>query len=110
MGAAIAYLARPKAVATIVNLVFLPLSFASGFFFPLSQLPQVLQDFAPWLPTYHFGRLASGTMAPALDVEAYGGPASGSTALHLTVVLCWAVLCMAVTVWGYRREAARERS
>ena len=110
MGAAIAYLARPKAVATIVNLVFLPLSFASGFFFPLRQLPQVLQDLAPWLPTYHFGQLARDTMAPALDVEAYGGPASGSTAVHLAVVLGWAAVCVAATVWGYRREAARERS
>ena len=111
MGAAIAYLARPKAVATIVNLVFLPLSFASGFFFPLRQLPQVLQDLAPWLPTYHFGQLARDTMAPAADVEAFGGgSATGSTALHLAVVLGWAVVCVAATVWGYRREAARERS
>ena len=110
MGAAIAYLVRPKAVATIVNLVFLPLSFASGFFFPLRQLPQVLQDLAPWLPTYHFGQLARDTMAPALDVEAYGGPATGGTGLHLAVVLGWAVVCVAATVWGYRRESARERS
>jgi len=110
MGAAIAYLARPKAVATIVNLVFLPLSFASGFFFPLRQLPQVLQDLAPWLPTYHFGQLARDAMAPAADVEAYGGGSSGGTALHLAVVLGWALVCVAATVWGYRREAARERS
>lgn len=110
MGAAIAYLARPKAVATIVNLVFLPLSFASGFFFPLRQLPQVLQDLAPWLPTYHFGQLARDAMAPAVDVEAYGGGATGNTALHLTIVLAWGMVCAAATVWGYRREAARERS
>src|SRR5699024_4547020 len=43
MGSAIAYWARPRAASTIVNLVFLPLSFLSGFFFPLSQLPTVLQ-------------------------------------------------------------------
>jgi ABC-2 type transport system permease protein len=110
MGAAIAYLVRPKAVATIVNLVFLPLSFASGFFFPLRQLPQVLQDLAPWLPTYHFGQLARDALAPAGDVELYGGGATGGTALHLTVVLGWAAVCTAATVWGYRREAARERS
>ncbi|GAA1853399.1 ABC transporter permease [Microlunatus capsulatus] len=110
MGAAIAYLVRPRAVATIVNLVFLPLSFASGFFFPLRQLPQVLQDAAPWLPTYHFGQLARDAMAPAADVEAYGGGSTGGTALHLLVVLAWGVVCAAATVWGYRREAARERS
>jgi ABC-2 type transport system permease protein len=110
MGAAIAYLVRPKAVSTIVNLVFLPLSFASGFFFPLRQLPQVLQDLAPWLPTYHFGQLARGAMAPAADLEAYGGEVAGDTALHLAVVLGWGAVCVAATVWGYRRESARERS
>ena len=110
MGAAVAYLVRPRAVATIVNLVFLPLSFASGFFFPLRQLPQVLQDAAPWLPTYHFGQLARDAMAPAVDVDAYGGGAVGDTALHLVVVLAWGAACTAATVWGYRREAARERS
>ena len=110
MGAAIAYLVRPKAVSTIVNLVFLPLSFASGFFFPLRQLPEVLQDLAPWLPTYHFGQLARSAMAPAADLEAYGGEATGDTALHLAVVLGWGAVCVAATVWGYRRESARERS
>jgi ABC-2 type transport system permease protein len=110
MGAAIAYLVRPKAVSTIVNLVFLPLSFASGFFFPLRQLPQVLQDLAPWLPTYHFGQLARSAMAPAADLEAYGGESAVDIALHLAVVLGWGVVCVAATVWGYRRESARERS
>jgi ABC-2 type transport system permease protein len=110
MGAAIAYLARPKAVGTIVNLVFLPLSFASGFFFPLRQLPQVLQDAAPWLPTYHFGQLARDAMAPLADVEAYGGASTGGTAVHLAVLAGWCAVCVAATVWGYRRETARERS
>ncbi len=110
MGAAIAYLARPKAVATVVNLVFLPLSFASGFFFPLRQLPTILQDLAPWLPTYHFGQLARDALAPAVDVDAFGGGAVGDTAVHLAVVLGWGAVCVAATVWGYRREATRERS
>ena len=110
MGSAIAYLVRPKAVTTIVNLVFLPLSFASGFFFPLRQLPQVLQELAPWLPTYHFGQLARDVMAPAGDVELYGGAATGGTPLHFAVVLGWGAGCTAATVWGYRRESARERS
>ncbi len=110
MGAAIAYLARPKAVATIVNLVFLPLSFLSGFFFPLRQLPTVLQDIAPWLPTFHFGQLAWSAIAPAQDVTAFGVDRTGSLAVHLVVVVGWFGLCTLVTVWGYRREAARERA
>ena len=109
MGAAVAYLARPKAVTTIVNLVFLPLSFLSGFFFPLRQLPTVLQDIAPWLPTFHFGQLAWSAIAPAGDVQAFGVDRTGGAAVHLIVVLGWFVLCTVATAWGYRRESARER-
>lgn len=110
MGAAIAYWARPRAVSTIVNLVFLPLSFLSGFFFPLSQLPEVLQGVAPWLPTYHFGELAWGAMASADDIVAFGGTGAGSTAQHLLVLAVWCVAFAVATVWGYRRELNRERA
>lgn len=42
LGFTLGYLARPKSASTIANLVYLPLSFASGFFFPLAELPQVV--------------------------------------------------------------------
>lgn len=109
MGSAIAYWARPRAVTTIVNLAFLPLSFLSGFLFPLDQLPEVLQRVAPWLPTHHFGQLAWGTMAPPGDVRAFGVESSGSVGLHLAVVVGWCLVCLALTTWGYRRELDRER-
>jgi ABC-2 type transport system permease protein len=109
MGSAIAYWVRPRAVSTIVNLVFLPLSFLSGFFFPLDQLPEVFAEVAQVLPTYHFGQLAWGVMAPAQDVAAFGNLPSGSTVGHLAVVLGWFVGCGILTVLGYRRELDRER-
>ena len=108
-GAAIAYWARPKAVSTIVNLLFLPLSFLSGFFFPVEQLPEVLQRLAPWLPTYHFGQLAWRTMAPAEDVGDFTTDPSSSLVLHVVVMAAWAAASLALTVWGYRRELDRER-
>ena len=109
MGSAIAYWVRPRAVSTIVNLVFLPLSFLSGFFYPLDQLPDVFAKVAQVLPTYHFGQLAWGVMAPAQDVTSFGNPPSGSTVGHLAVVLGWFVGCGILTVLGYRRELDRER-
>lgn len=110
MGSAIAYWARPRAATTIVNLVFLPLSFLSGFFFPLSQLPDVLQGLAPWLPTYHFGQLAWGAMAPADDISLFGATTGGSTWLHVVVIVGWGVACTVLTALGYRRDLDRERS
>jgi len=109
MGSAIAYWVRPAAVSTIVNLVFLPLSFLSGFFYPLDQLPDIFAKVAQVLPTYHFGQLAWGVMAPAQDVTSFGNPPSGSTVGHLAVVLGWFVGCGILTVLGYRRELDRER-
>ncbi len=109
MGSAIAYWARPRAVTTIVNLAFLPLSFLSGFLFPLDQLPEVLQRVAPWLPTHHFGQLAWRAIAPPGDVRAFGIESTGSVGLHLAVVVGWCLVCLALTTWGYRRELDRER-
>lgn len=110
MGAAIAYWVRPKAATTIVNLIFLPLAFMSGFFFSLSALPQVLQDIAPYLPTYHFGQLAWAAMAPSeADRLAFGLPATTDLAISGAVVVSWFVLCSALTAIGYRRELDRER-
>ena len=109
MGSAIAYWVRPRAVSTIVNLVFLPLSFLSGFFFPLDQLPDAFARVAQVLPTYHFGQLAWGVMAPAQDVASFGNPLNGSTVGHLAVVMTCFVGCSILTVLGYRRELDRER-
>lgn len=110
MGAAIAYWVRPKAATTIVNLVFLPLAFLSGFFFSLSALPQVLQDIAPYLPTYHFGQLAWAAMAPSeTDRLAFGLPQATDPTVSAAVVIGWFLLCSTLTALGYRRELERER-
>lgn len=110
MGSAIAYWVRPRAATTIVNLVFLPLAFLSGFFFPLAGLPPVLLDVAPYLPTYHFGQLAWAAMAPsATDRLAFGLMEEGDLAVSAVVVAGWFVLCCVLTAVGYRRELDRER-
>ena len=42
----------------MANLIYLPLSFASGLFVPLNQLPVFIQNLAPYLPSYHYAQLA----------------------------------------------------
>ncbi len=110
MGSALAYWVRPHAVSTIVNLVFLPLSFLSGFFYPLAQLPDVFGQIARVLPTHHFGQLVWGVMAPEQDVAAFGNPPHATTLQHVVVVVGWFALCTALTAWGYRRDLDRERT
>lgn len=104
LGFALAFWARPKAASAVSNLVFLPLSFLSGFFFPVQSLPSVLQSVAPFMPTYHFGQLVWGAMAPAGDVEAFGALASGSTMSHVWPVVVTSLVFGVIAPLGYRRN------
>jgi ABC-2 type transport system permease protein len=47
----------PVSAAPVANLVFLPLSFASGLLVPLGMLPAIVREIAPYLPAYHLGQL-----------------------------------------------------
>ncbi len=49
----------------IINLIYLPMSFASGFWMPVKYLPHWLLVIAPALPTYHLAQLALGTFGLA---------------------------------------------
>ncbi|SEA30021.1 ABC-2 type transport system permease protein [Bowdeniella nasicola] len=108
-GAAIAYWARPGAATTIVNLVFLPLSFLSGFFMPLAQLPEVFQKVAPFLPTYHFGALAWRTLAEPADLEFIMTDPAINLWLSAGIVAAWFLAASVLAIAGYRLEQRRER-
>ena len=110
MGFALGFLARPRAASTIGNLVFLPLSFASGFFFPLSSLPQFLRDLAPYLPTYHYGRLIWSSFAPAADITAYTGIEPVGTLASVAWLVGTFVAFSLLSVWAYRRDRRREEA
>ncbi len=58
LGFAIGYWSGPNAAPALANLIYLPLSFASGLFVPLNQLPGFIQNLAPYLPSYHYAQLA----------------------------------------------------
>jgi ABC-2 type transport system permease protein len=58
VGMAIGYTAGPNSAPAVANLIYLPLSFASGIFIPIFALPDFVQKVAPYLPTYHYGQLA----------------------------------------------------
>ncbi len=58
MGLLISLVVPPNAGPGVINLINLPLSFASGMWMPLNILPHWLQRIAPALPNYHFAQLA----------------------------------------------------
>jgi ABC-2 type transport system permease protein len=109
LGFAIAYVAKPKTAAVIANVIFLPLAFASGFFVPLGELPDVMGDIARFLPTYHFGQLVYPGLMPAADVAAFTGASTQPVALHLVWVVGSAVVLGAAALLAARREAVTRR-
>jgi ABC-2 type transport system permease protein len=110
LGFAIAYATRPRAATAIANLIFLPLAFLSGFFVPLSELPDVLGGIAVWLPTYHFGVVAWRQVTGPEGVEAWVGAAPAAIGVHLAWVIAATVLFGAVALLAAHREGVTRRA
>jgi ABC-2 type transport system permease protein len=98
MGFFVAYLVPSNAGPGIINLIYLPLSFASGFFFPVSALPHWLRVVAPALPTYHLAEIALSVFGLA--------PATGM-ALHWAVLGGFTVLMLAAAWITFLRSEAK---
>lgn len=109
LGFAIAFLARPRAATVVANLIFLPLAFASGFFMPLGELPDVVGQVARFLPTFHFGQLAYRLVMPLGDVAEFTGAANRPVWVHLAWVLGSAAVLGTVALLAARREAVTRR-
>jgi ABC-2 type transport system ATP-binding protein len=94
MGLAIGYNLSPKAAGPIATMMYLLLSFASGMFVPLDQLPGPAQSVAPFLPTWHFARIgwsAVGT-SPGFGIESF------------LILTAYTAAFIALAIVGYHRE------
>jgi ABC-2 type transport system permease protein len=95
LGFAIGYVAGPNAAPAVVNLVYLPLAFASGLFMPPEQLPAFVQRAAPYLPTYHYAQLAWSAI----------GAGREPVGISLAWLAGYSVLFLWLAIRAYRREA-----
>jgi ABC-2 type transport system permease protein len=80
LGLAIGLWARQGGAAALANLLFLPVAFFSGLWFPLEALLPGLQNFGWVLPAYHLAQLS--LMVTGLVV-------TDLLWVHLAVVLAW---------------------
>jgi len=94
LGFAIGYWSGPHAAPAIANLIYLPLSFASGLFVPINQLPAFVQTLAPYLPSYHYAQLAWSAL----------GAGSESLGASLLWLAAYTALFLTLAVRAYRRE------
>lgn len=92
-GLALGTLCGPNSAPPVVNLVYLPMSFASGLWVPLPALPGFFRTVAPWLPPYHLAQLT---------LKVVGFDEGGSVAVHLGALAVTAVVCLAVAVVAFR--------
>jgi ABC-2 type transport system permease protein len=98
LGLWIGYVAGPNSAAAVANLIFLPLSFASGLFVPLDFLPDVVRAAAPYLPAYHVGQLGW-TLLGAGDGRGLG--------VHLLWLAGYTAAFLALAVVAYRRDEGK---
>jgi ABC-2 type transport system permease protein len=82
----------------VANLVYLPLSFASGVFMPLRQLPGFVQQVAPYLPTYHHAQLGWSALRPG----------EAAPVASLVWLLGYTLVFGALALWAYQREEQRK--
>ena len=97
LGLMIGYFAGPNSAPAIVNVIYIPMSFASGLWIPIEFLPKFLQKIAPILPPYHFAQLALITI----------GAAKGSATGHVLALVSFTLLFLALAAIGYRRDEGK---
>jgi ABC-2 type transport system permease protein len=97
-GLALGYAAGPNSAPAVINLIYLPLAFASGLWIPVDVLPSFFQKLAPWLPPYHYSQLALGVLG-----KDQGGSVLGS----LAVLVLFTLLSLTLARAGYRRDEGK---
>jgi ABC-2 type transport system permease protein len=98
MGLAIGYFAGPNSAPAAINLIYLPLSFCSGLWFPYMFLPVIMQKIALALPPYHLSQLA-------LEIAGAGRHESALT--HWEVLFGFTLICLGVARVGFQRDQGK---
>jgi len=99
MGLLLSMVMPANAAPGIINLVNLPMSFASGLWMPLAMLPHWLQKIAPVLPTYHYAQLA-------LNIFGYAQPGS-SMSWHWEALVGFSCLMLGMAWLIFTRSEAK---
>lgn len=94
LGLLVGTLVKGQGAPGIVNLIYLPMAFLSGLWFPLPVMPAFLQSIAPLWPAYHLNRLALSAV----------GLGQGSEAVHAAVLLGFTVVFVLVAARRLRRH------
>ncbi len=95
LGLVMAFLVPPNAAGGIANLVYLPMSFASGLWIPIKILPHAVQRIAPALPTFHLAQLM---------YASFGAAAEGSLMTHVLSLLGFTLVMFGIAWIAFTRN------
>lgn len=98
LGLAIGYLFGPNSAPVVLNLIYMPMAFASGLWMPIELLPSFIQRIAEYLPTYHYAQLVLSNL---------GASAFAPFATHLLLLGLTTLVCVGLAVWAYFRDEGK---
>lgn len=94
LGLLVGTLVKGQGAPGVVNLIYLPMAFLSGLWFPLSVLPPILQSIGPIWPAYHLDQLALSAV----------GLGQGNEAMHVAVLLGFTAVFVLLAARRLRRH------
>lgn len=104
-GLAIGSWAGPNSAPAVINLLSLPMGFASGMWLPIQMLPGVIKKIAVYLPSFHYAQLALGRLGYSGGVGGVGHtvPAVES----VTVLAAFTIASLGLARAGFRRDEGK---
>ncbi|MGV8959899.1 MAG: ABC transporter permease [Stenotrophomonas sp.] len=94
LGLLLGTLVKGHGAPALVNLLYLPMAFLSGLWFPLSMLPPLIGKLAPVWPSHHLNQLA----------QAAVGFDTGNPWPHVLWLAVFTVAVTALASWRLRRH------
>jgi ABC-2 type transport system permease protein len=99
LGLALGYSTGSSAASALANLIYLPMSFISGLFIPLQDLPPLMQAIGRLTPTYHYAQLAA--YLPL-------GAAQEPPATAVAWLIGWGIVLFGLAGRAYARDRRRK--
>ena len=97
LGLFFGYLCGPNSAPAVINIIYLPMSFAAGLWVPYEVLPAFFKTLAPWLPAYHLAQQGLGILGA--DTHATWT----QTGIYFLV---FTTVCVVAGAAAYRRDRA----
>ena len=94
MGLMLGMLIKGSGAPGIVNLLYLPMAFMSGLWFPLSMMPRAVQQIALALPPYHLNQVALSAV----------GLGQGAVWPHVAALAAFSAVFLAIAARRLRRH------